>query len=51
MELPDCPACDASASLQKERADRGGLVWCYCTVCSATVLVNAKGHVLQVRKV
>lgn len=45
--LPDCPSCDAAASLEKIRADAGGLIWCYCRVCSKTVLIDADGRIVH----
>lgn len=47
MKLPDCPKCDANASLEEIRADDTGHVWAYCRVCSATVLINAQGQIVH----
>lgn len=46
--LPDCPRCDARETLEKIRADHKGSVWAYCTVCSATVLLDAEGRIVHV---
>lgn len=37
--LPDCTRCDAAQSLEAIRAD-GALIWAYCSVCSAQVLIK-----------
>lgn len=47
MTLPDCPRCDAAASLEAVRADDKGMIWAYCRCCSATVLVDKDGRVLH----
>lgn len=46
--LPDCPRCDAAATLKKIRDDDKGSVWAYCECCSTTVLLDANGVIVHV---
>ncbi len=45
---PDCPRCNANATLERIRSDTRGSVWLYCSCCSATVLVDADGRIVHV---
>lgn len=44
----DCPKCDAAATLEKIRADHRGSIWCLCSCCAATVLIDADGRIVHV---
>lgn len=46
--LPDCPRCDASATLGIVSVDPGGVRVSECSCCSAVIRVAVDGAVLHV---
>lgn len=49
-ELPQCPRCDCTDSLQVIRRGRDenlGNRWCECWGCNAVVLINADNEIVH----
>ncbi len=40
IAVPDCPFCDAAATLSVERADYQGSAWYLCSCCARRCLVK-----------
>ena len=45
--LPDCPSCDASATLDAVHSEGRGIIVCICSCCGKQCRVNADNKVVH----